>query len=63
MTPSELEARASALYGAQWQSALARVVRVDARTVRRWYAGDRAIPAWLEVLLPFLEDQAARRGS
>lgn len=55
MTPGELERRASALYGAEWQSALARRISVDARTVRRWKAGDRAIPDWLDVMLGLLE--------
>lgn len=57
MTPADLERRCFALYGANWQTALARAVRVDARTVRRWKAGDRAVPDWLDVLLPFLERQ------
>lgn len=55
MTPADLEHRASALYGDEWQSALARRIRVDARTVRRWKAGDRAIPDWLDVMLGLLE--------
>lgn len=59
MTPAELERRCLALYGANWQTALAAAIRVDARTVRRWKAGGRAIPEWLDVLLPFLEAQAA----
>jgi len=55
MTPSDLECRAVALYGAEWQTALARRICVDARTVRRWKAGDRAIPDWLGVMLDLLE--------
>lgn len=55
MTPAELERRAFALYGARWQTALATRIRVDARTVRRWYAGDRSIPEWLSVMLELLE--------
>ncbi|WP_049802375.1 hypothetical protein [Mesorhizobium opportunistum] len=54
MTPSELETRAKALYGDDWQSPLARRVRVDARTMRRWKAGERQIPEWLEAFLDLL---------
>jgi DNA-binding transcriptional regulator YiaG len=55
MTPTELEWRASAMYGQDWQSPLARRIRVDPRTVRRWKAGEREIPEWLDVLLSLLE--------
>ncbi len=58
MTPSELEQRATALFGEQWQTALARRIRVESRTVRRWKAGDREIPEWLDVMLELLEFQA-----
>lgn len=36
-----------ALYGPQWQSALARDVGVSDRTVRRWAAGTNDVPAGL----------------
>ena len=55
MTRAELEQRATALYGEQWQSPLARRVRVDARTMRRWKAGDRAIPEWVGAFLDLLD--------
>lgn len=55
MTPDELERRAAALYGPDWQSPLARRVIVDARTVRRWKAGDRDVPGWMEWALGILE--------
>lgn len=55
MIPSELEARAKSLYGDDWQSPLARRTRVDARTMRRWKAGDREIPDWLDAFLELLE--------
>lgn len=61
MTHADLERRASALYGAEWQTALARRIRVAPRTVRRWYAGDREIPPWLDVMLDLLH--AAARSS
>lgn len=55
MTPGELEARGADLYGPDWQSPLARRIRVDARTVRRWKAAEREIPSWLEAFLELLE--------
>jgi hypothetical protein len=55
MTPQDLQQRASALYGDDWQSPLARRVCVDARTVRRWKAGEREIPSWLEWAIGILE--------
>ena len=61
MTPAALEHRAAALYGPDWQTPLARRVRVDARTVRRWKAGDRAIPDWLEWALVVLERHPEER--
>ena len=39
-----LEAAGLWLYGYGWQSKLARELQVDARTIRRYYAGDAAIP-------------------
>ena len=38
MTASELASLATAAYGAQWQSALAREMRIALRTVQRWAA-------------------------
>lgn len=51
MAPSELEKRASALFGPRWQTELARHTGVDARTVRRWKAGTTDVPTWLNALL------------
>lgn len=51
LTPLELERRASALFGPNWQSELARRCGVDARTVRRWKAGDREISPLMGPLL------------
>ena len=41
-----------ALYGPQWQSALARDVGVSDRTMRRWMSGASPVPAglWLDLL-------------
>lgn len=44
MPPARLATIGEALYGPRWQSALARLLGVDDRTVRRWLAADRAIP-------------------
>jgi transposase-like protein len=49
-----------ALYGQQWQSALARDVGVADRTVRRWVAGTSEVPAGLYVdLLRLTQERAA----
>jgi len=61
MTKEELQHRAAALYGTDWQTPLARRVCVDARTVRRWKAGDREIPAWLEWAIGVLERHVDER--
>ena len=55
LTPEDLDRRGRAVYGEDWQSALARRLRVDPRTVRRWKAGDRAIPDWLDWAVGILE--------
>lgn len=39
--PADLEAAGKALYGAQWQSALAHALGVKSRRVREWVAGER----------------------
>lgn len=49
MTPAELQA-ATAELGLS-QLALGRMVDVNARTVRRWFAGDAPIPGAVSVLL------------
>lgn len=43
MTIEQLEQAGRLLYGDQWQSALARALDVDNRTVRRWVSGESAI--------------------
>jgi len=44
MRPDLLERVGNALYGQQWQSALARDLGVSDRTMRRWVAGDTEPP-------------------
>lgn len=49
-----------ALYGQQWQSALARDVGVSDRTMRRWTAGTHDVPTGLYVdLLRLTQERAA----
>ena len=43
-TPQDLRSAGELLYGHWWQTALARDLYTDARTVRRWAAGERAVP-------------------
>jgi len=45
VTPDLLRESGEALYGARWQSDLARDLGVSDRTVRRWAAGSFAVPA------------------
>lgn len=49
-----------ALYGARWQSDLARDLGVSDRTVRRWVAGTTVVPPglWLD-LLHLTQERAA----
>lgn len=68
MNPSSLREIGEALYGEEWQSDLARAVGVTSRTVRRWLAGDRGTPDWLDNALlrlcadrlPELRDEEAQ---
>jgi len=49
-----------ALYGHQWQTAIARDLGVSDRTVRRWVAGTSELPAGLYVdLLRLTQERAA----
>lgn len=59
MTPDLLRECGEALYGPQWQSALARDLQVADRTVRRWAAGDFGMPPGLgEELIELLLSRA-----
>lgn len=44
MTPAILRQAGEALYGPHWQTALARALQVNDRTMRRWIAGDSPLP-------------------
>jgi hypothetical protein len=35
------------LYGPGWQSAMARDLGINDRTVRRWVAGQNPVPEWI----------------
>lgn len=47
MTPAQLEQVGIALYGARWQTDLARDLNVADRSIRRWASGQNPIPAGL----------------
>jgi hypothetical protein len=47
ITQDNLRAVGKALYGPRWQSELSRDLNVAVRTVQRWDAGERGIPASL----------------
>jgi hypothetical protein len=51
MTPDLLREAGEALYGDLWQSAIARDLGVNDRTVRRWCANDSPMPVslWYDV--------------
>lgn len=46
-----LAVAASALLGGRWQVALAKLLGVKDRSVRRWHSGERAVPGWALVRL------------
>ena len=58
MTPQLLREIGEALFGPQWQSAMARLLDVAVRTVQRWAAGATEIPdGILPPLLAALRDR------
>lgn len=59
MTTAEFRTLGASLWGSQWQSAMARALGVNARTVRRWAAGDYAVPGPVQIALRAL--QGAKR--
>ena len=52
-----------ALYGERWQSAMARDLEVNIRTVQRWAVGE-SVPSWavFAELLALLDERAAELG-
>lgn len=56
MTPDELRHIGEELFGAWgWQTKIAKALRVDGSTVRRWISGATAIPGPAEVALELLQ--------
>lgn len=51
MLPAQLRQRIETIYGQRGQSAFAREIGVNDRTVRKWLAGDRRIPRYVELWL------------
>lgn len=63
LTVEEFRALGLALYGYGWQSALARALGVNSRTVQRWSGAETPLPDWLEGKIRQLmggEDQPIR---
>jgi hypothetical protein len=56
MTPGHFISRCEALYGAGWQSKLARDLVRDIRTIRRWKSGESPVP---KVVVEWLEKRQA----
>lgn len=64
MTPDELRAAGEELFGRWgWQTRMARALRVDGSTVRRWLSGASVIPGPAEVALECLLREARRLAS
>lgn len=66
MTPAELRAAGDELarldpatYGRGWQSALARRLKIDGRTVRSWLQGRDPIPGPAETAVRLLLEKAS----
>lgn len=61
LTPDDLSRIGIALYGEYWQTPLARYLKVADRTVRRWFAGENAIPDTLpDELVVLCREHAAK---
>jgi hypothetical protein len=69
MTPDMLRGIGEAIYGPEWQRALARALgprhpdgpreSLDDRLVRRWASGDRSVPSWVpDALAEMLVEEA-----
>lgn len=57
MTIKQLEELAEKVFGAGWQSKLARHIDANPRTIRRWASGDIMVPSvvikYLELLIKY----------
>jgi len=61
MTPTLLRETGESLYGARWQSELARDLAINDRTMRRWLAGANGVPEQVREELRVLA-QARRKA-
>ncbi|EPP3430719.1 transcriptional regulator [Acinetobacter baumannii] len=62
MTPEELIQAGEILYGAQWQTELARAIDVDPRRVRQWITRERPIPAGIRNEIILLLKEKSRKS-
>lgn len=62
MTPEELKQAGEILYGAQWQTELARAIDVDPCRVRQWLTGERLIPTSLRSEMILLLKEKSRKS-
>ncbi len=60
MTPKQLAAIGQAIYGKQFQRYLATDLQINERTMRRWMAGEWAIPETLRDDLAGIIEKRAR---
>lgn len=60
MTPKQLAAVGQAIYGKQFQRYLATDLQINERTMRRWMAGEWAIPETLRDDLAGIIEKRAR---
>lgn len=58
----ELRQAGRELFGERWQTVMARHLRVDPSTVRRWLAGKVEIPGPAEVALELLLEKKRERS-
>jgi hypothetical protein len=59
MTSTELADVAGSIFGSHWQTALAKHLKINPRTVRRWAAGDFPIPDQIAAELRVLATQGS----
>ena len=61
MLTVELERRAYALYGENWQTLLARRIRTNSNTVRDWTTGNKTVPEWVPKFLDLVEQDTLEK--
>ena len=60
MDKADFITRCEAIYGPRWQSALARDLVRDIRTIRRWKSGESPVP---KVVVEWLEKKREQKGT